>query len=147
METQRDTVLDVSLHALENLPSNLYGADYGAQTRSKEYYISRSLDAVKISVSVPAIKYAPLTWAASEAPSTAIPQSDFFKDGASFTPSPGGVSECSLPTFFSNPRKTYQSLRLSALAVVAFLRPDTCVRERLRQNRLPSPPDRAGLFR
>lgn len=29
-----------------------------------------------------------LTCAASEAPSTAIPQSDFFNDGASFTPSP-----------------------------------------------------------
>ena len=27
-------------------------------------------------------------WAASVAPSTAIPQSDFFKEGASLTPSP-----------------------------------------------------------
>ena len=93
MKAQRDTVLDVSLHALKNLPSNLDGADDGAQTRSKEYNISRSLYTVKISTLILTLTLKPLTWAASEAPSTAIPQSDFFNDGASLTPSPGEVSE------------------------------------------------------
>lgn len=46
------------------------------------------------------------TCAASEAPSTAMPQSDFFSDGASFTPSPlPSLAEAQDNKYFD----TYQS--------------------------------------
>ena len=43
MQTERNTVLDVGLHTLENLTGSLDGQDNGGQTRGKEHDISGSL--------------------------------------------------------------------------------------------------------
>ena len=52
MKTEGDTVLNICLHALENLPCDLDGADNGAQSRCKEDDISGSLEAME-SASLP----------------------------------------------------------------------------------------------
>jgi hypothetical protein len=43
MKTKSDTILDVSLHALENLASNLDGEDDSRKTWSKEDNVGRGL--------------------------------------------------------------------------------------------------------
>jgi hypothetical protein len=46
VETESDTVLDISLHTLENLTSDLDGVDNGGKTRGKEDNIGSSLSSL-----------------------------------------------------------------------------------------------------
>jgi hypothetical protein len=46
VETESDTVLDISLHTLEDLTSNLDGIDNSGKTRSKEDNIGSSLSSL-----------------------------------------------------------------------------------------------------
>lgn len=110
MEAESNTILNVSLHPLENLSRNLDGADNSAQARRKKHDVGGGLYDLCQHMRL-VLQNLMLTCAASEAPSTAIPQSDFFKEGASFTPSPVDVLARTRTRIASNgtERRAYQS--------------------------------------